>query len=502
MTCQWCFFIEKRRKTGFTVRMLNQTLGLLFLLWISFQPGQSRGCSSFFCRKSLRMSGPKGPDPGKPLFLTPYLEGGKIEEARKLSMVGPLPGVNVKSYSGYLTVNKTYNSNLFFWFFPAQERPETAPVLLWLQGGPGGTSMFGLFVEHGPYVVFKNLTVGFRSYPWTSRYSVLYIDNPVGTGFSFTDDDRGFARDQDDVGRDLYSALTQFFQIFSEFQHNDFYATGESYAGKYVPAIGFYIHKNNPSAKVKINFKGVAIGDGLCDPEMMLGGYADFLYQTGMVDELQKQYVQLQTDGAIQLIQQKKWVEAFEVFDSLLNGDVSPYPSFFQNVTGCTNYFNFLQCQEPEDQGYFAKFVNLPSVRSSIHVGNLTFNDGSKVEKHLLQDVMKTIKPWLAILMDNYRVLIYSGQLDVIVAAPLTERFLPTVPWSGADEYKQAERFYWKIQPNDKEVAGYVRQVGEFFQVVVRGGGHILPYDQPERSFDMMDRFLSTKGWQHTQKGL
>ncbi|MBN3272857.1 CPVL carboxypeptidase, partial [Polyodon spathula] len=351
--------------------------------------------------------------------------------------MGPLPGANVKSYSGSLTVNKTYNSNLFFWFFPSQVRPETAPMLLWLQGCPGGTSMFGLFVEHGPYVVYQNLTVGARKFPWTSKYSVLYIDNPVGTGFSFTDDDKGCARNQDDVGRDLYSALTKFFQIFSEYQNDEFCATGESYAGKYVPAIGYYIHKNNASSKIKINFNGVAIGDDLCDPEVMLASYVEFMYQSGVVDEKQKQFVQQQADLVVNYIQQKKWVEAFEVFDVLLNGDTIPYPSFYQNVTGCTNYFNLLQCQ----------------------------------------------------------VLIYSGQLDIIVAAPPTERFLPTVPWSKVEEYKAADRFFWKVNPDDSEVAGYVCQVGEFYQVIVRGGGHILPYDQPERSFDMIDRFLSKTAW-------
>lgn len=60
--------------------------------------------------------------------------------------------------------------------------------------------------------------------------------------------------------------------------------------------------------------------------------------------------------------------------------------------------------QEPEDQEYFSQFVTLPKVRHAIHVGNLTFHDGSEVEKHLLQDVMKSIKPWLGVLMDNYRV--------------------------------------------------------------------------------------------------
>lgn len=63
------------------------------------------------------------------------------------------------------------------------------------------------------------------------------------------------------------------------------------------------------------------------------------------------------------------------------------------------------------------------------------------------------------------QVLMYSGQLDVIVAAPLTERFLTTVNWTGAAEYKKAPRFHWKVQPGDTEVAGYVRSVGEFYQV-------------------------------------
>lgn len=59
----------------------------------------------------------------------------------------------------------------------------------------------------------------------------------------------------------------------------------------------------------------------------------------------------------------------------------------------------------------------------------------------------------------------YSGQLDVIVAAPLTERFLLTVNWTGAADYKTAPRFHWRVQPSDTEVAGYVRQVKEFYQV-------------------------------------
>ncbi|XP_062925601.1 probable serine carboxypeptidase CPVL isoform X2 [Mobula hypostoma] len=431
---------------------------LLVTVLLSIQTHCISGKFSFFGRTFRNNNAFVPPvvdvDPGNPLFLTPYLESGQIGKARELSLVGPLGGPTVKSYSGYLTVNKTCNSNLFFWFFPAQTRPENAPVLLWLQGGPGGSSMFGLFVEHGPYVVTKNMTLEARKFSWTSKYSMLYIDNPVGTGFSFTDKTDGYARNEDDVGRDLYSALIQFFQIFNDYQKNDFYAAGE-----------------------------------------MLGGYAEFMYQIGIVDRSQKRYIQQQTDIAMRYIQKKKWVEAFDVFDAMLNGDLTEYPSFFENVTGCSNYFNFLQCTEPMDQDYFTVFLSQPEVRKSIHVGNLTFHDGSEVEQHLMEDIMQSVKPWVTVLMNNYRVLIYSGQLDIIVAAPLTEHFLLTVPWSKAEEYKKADRHFWFVNPSDKEVAGYVRKVGEFYQVIIRNGGHILPYDQPERAFDMIDRFISRRGF-------
>ncbi|KAH9368024.1 hypothetical protein HPB48_022290 [Haemaphysalis longicornis] len=68
---------------------------------------------------------------------------------------------------------------------------------------------------------------------WTQRYSVLYVDQPVGTGFSFTDDEAGYARNLTDVGRDMLEFLQQFFTLFDHYNQNEFYITGESYAGAY-----------------------------------------------------------------------------------------------------------------------------------------------------------------------------------------------------------------------------------------------------------------------------
>jgi vitellogenic carboxypeptidase-like protein len=233
-------------------------------------------------------------DPGEPLFLTPYLEQGKLE-ARQLryyflisslyffhlfSSVELLP-YKQKSFSGYLTVNKEYNSNMFFWFFPAQNenKPDT-PVMLWLQGGPGSSSLFALFNEIGPIYIDANENIQLRPITWNKNYHLIFIDNPVGTGFSFTSNEQGYARSQEDVARDLHSGLTQFFQIYTDYVSNPFYVTGESYGGKYVPSITYKIHveNQNPQVKVKINLKGMTIGDGLCDP-MNQYMYGDFLYQ-------------------------------------------------------------------------------------------------------------------------------------------------------------------------------------------------------------------------------
>lgn len=230
--------------------------------------------------KSVDVTG----DPGKPLYLTPLIEKKLIKEAQTAALVNFGEFQNVKSYSGYLTVDKRFQSNLFFWFFPAAHNYSGVPVILWLQGGPGSTSMFGLFNEHGPLKLEKG-KITLRNESWTNTHSVLYIDNPVGTGFSFTTG--GYAKNQTKVGEDLYEALKQFFLLFPELQKNDFFVTGESYAGKYVPAVSHMIHEHNQKSQFKINLKGLAIGNGLCDPEHQLE-YGKYLYQIGLIDSEQE----------------------------------------------------------------------------------------------------------------------------------------------------------------------------------------------------------------------
>ena len=306
--------------------------------------------------------------------------------------------------------------------------------------------MFGLFIEHGPFRVTYDMKLRSRDTAWTMTHNVIYVDNPVGTGFSFTQKDECFAKNQEDVGNDMYEALVQFFRLFPELKANDFYVTGESYAGKYVPAITHKIDAANPSAAAKdrINLKGMAIGDGLCDPATMTN-YGDFLFNIGLIDELDRDYFKKVAAIQQKLIAKKDWVGAFQTFDDLLNGDLSGHPSYFANATGFNYYFNYLLADSPAEFGYYNTFLQLPEVRKSLHVGNLTYNSGVAVEKHLMADVMKSVKPWIEELLEKkvYKVMIYNGQLDVIIAWPLTESFLTSMKWSGAKSYLAAKRSQW-----------------------------------------------------------
>lgn len=183
---------------------------------------------------------------------------------------------NLTSYAGFFTVDVEKGSNMFFWLFPALNGDEKAPVLVWLQGGPGASSMFSLFHEIGPYELSKNgsnhgeIRLGRRELSWNNRYALLFIDNPVGTGFSFTDSPDGYAKTEEDVAANLLTVLSQFYLVFPSKAKVPLYLTGESYAGHYIPALGNAIYKHNaalaPGNPGYIPLVGLAIGDGWIDP--------------------------------------------------------------------------------------------------------------------------------------------------------------------------------------------------------------------------------------------
>ncbi|XP_049879513.1 venom serine carboxypeptidase-like [Pectinophora gossypiella] len=427
---------------------------------------------------------------GDPLFLTPYLERGDIDLARNLSRVPLTDKIGFPSYAGFFTVDEDYSSNQYFWYFPPFSKNANAPVLLWLQGGPGGTSLFGLFTEIGPLIAKKE---GFaqRKYHWALNNHLIFIDNPVGTGFSFTKDDKGYCCDEDCIAKGLYSSVQQFFELFPELRYNDFFITGESYAGKYIPSLAMEIHRQNNKAtqnSEKINLKGLAMGNAYCDPVNQMD-YGHYLYQLGLIDSKQlKLFEDLQGKIRAAIIL-KDWEAADILMDKLLDGEVSNY-SYFKNFTGFNYYYNFLVTNDKTDISVFTKLLENDSVRKSIHVGWLPFNSGKEVQEHLIYDMMKSVACKISELLSYYRIMFYNGQLDIVVAYPLTENFLRKLKFNCASEYKTAKRQMWFV---GEKLAGYVKKAGNLTEVLVRNAGHMVPHDQPKWALDMITKFTRNK---------
>ncbi|KAL1949544.1 hypothetical protein VTO73DRAFT_8425 [Trametes versicolor] len=182
--------------------------------------------------------------------------------------------------SGYADLDA--ENSMWFWFFEARENPETAPLTLWLQGGPGGSGLVGVFQEHGPCRINNDtISVSYNPFSWNNVSNMIYIDQPIPTGFS--QGNRNF-NNSVDAAQDVWSFLQILFadDRLSKFQSNDFGIWTESYGGHYGPTFARqFLDQNariaNGSAEgVPVNLKMLGIGDGLTDPLTQYGSYFDY----------------------------------------------------------------------------------------------------------------------------------------------------------------------------------------------------------------------------------
>ena len=167
-------------------------------------------------------------------------------------------------YSGYLNISD--EKAFHYVLFESQHNPDTDPLILWLNGGPGCSSLIGFSYENGPFRFNTNRTsIQISNHSWNREANLLYIESPGSVGFSFGPVDNS----DHSVQQDNLRALISFFAMFPSFRNNPFYISGESYAGVYVPFLAMAIHQHNqhPDTFIKINLKGFIVGNPCTHPE-------------------------------------------------------------------------------------------------------------------------------------------------------------------------------------------------------------------------------------------
>jgi serine carboxypeptidase 1 len=153
---------------------------------------------------------------------------------------------------------------MFWWLYGCtDESRDSKPLVMWLQGGPGGSSTgFGNFQEIGPVdvdLISRNTT-------WVQVANILFVDNPVGTGYSYVDDIKLLTTDVKEIADDLVNLFAEFLKTHTIFQELPFYIFCESYGGKMTAAFGVALNQAIQSGTIRVKFKGVALGDGWVSP--------------------------------------------------------------------------------------------------------------------------------------------------------------------------------------------------------------------------------------------
>ncbi|EPY51462.1 vacuolar carboxypeptidase Y [Schizosaccharomyces cryophilus OY26] len=412
----------------------------------------------------------------------------------------------VKQYTGYLDVDD--DRHLFFWFFESRNDPVNDPIVLWLNGGPGCSSMTGLFMELGPSRInLTTLKPEYNPHSWNSNASVIFLDQPIGAGFSNGD---GSVLDTITAGKDVYAFLSLFFAKFPQYSHLPFHITGESYAGHYIPQFAKEILEHNQGAndfvatgyehqKSYINLKGVAIGNGLTDPLIQYYYYGKMACENSYGPIMPQEQCDRITNayGTCSKLITACYQTGFTpicIGASLYCNNAMMGP--FQQ-TGLNVYDIREKCHDPENMCYsetgaIEEYLNQEDVVEALGVEqgfkgcNMEVNlgflfKGDWMRKTFREDVT-------AILEEGLPVLIYAGDADYICNHMGNEAWADALEWSGHREFYETDLAPWS--PAGSE-AGRGKTYKNFSYLRIYEAGHMVPFNQPEASLEMLNQWLN-----------
>lgn len=409
--------------------------------------------------------------------------GRNFKEIRANARVKSFVG-NVSSYAGFINVDRASDSNLFYWFFESENNVKN-PLILWLQGGPGQSSLNAVFEENGPYTIIDpdDDKVALRRFRWTKYYNVLYIDNPVGAGYSYTRKLNGYSRTVFDPANNLYKGLNEFFEIYHDYKQNYFYLASESYGGKFVSVLADLIHRKNAHSNSTINLRGLFMGCGFIDPATQVRA-ADYMYELGMLDKNGRQDMLDHEEKARRYIK-SNW-HFLAQYHLLRMGLMTLRVGYHTNPPP-------LDASNPEydvsSYDGLEKFIQKKWVRNAIHVGDATFYDTFRTKFFFRNDILNSVIAQLSNVLNHYKVLMFDGQYDLVVQPTQRDFMIENLDWKGKNPFLKSPRRNWRV--ND-QLAGYKKSFGNLTQVLVRNANHIITRCQPESILSLLRSFIES----------
>ncbi|EOY12973.1 Serine carboxypeptidase 44 [Theobroma cacao] len=197
------------------------------------------------------------------------------------------PNVTFRQFSGYIDIDGKAGRSLFYYFVEAEKDPMNLPLTIWLTGGPGCGSVGDGFLSVGPFITTANAHGLQRNpYSWIKVTNLLFIDSPIGAGWSYSNTSRDYEVGDDSTNKDLLTFILQWFEKHPNFKSRDLYLGGSSYAGHFIPnfANSLLDYNNNQSNSSKFNIKGLALGNPLLRNKLDTLAVYDFFWSRGMIN--------------------------------------------------------------------------------------------------------------------------------------------------------------------------------------------------------------------------
>ncbi|KAI9740022.1 MAG: Cell death protease [Claussenomyces sp. TS43310] len=424
------------------------------------------------------------------------------------------PTYKNNSVPRYVEVDAESDGHLFFWHFQARQLEDQHRTIVWLNGGPGCSSMAGALLEVGPYTLKNGLPLEHNDASWSEVANVLFVDSPIGTGFSYAATDR-YLTDLPELAAQFLTFLVNFLREFPEYQNNDashsnepqiygtgltlkIYLAGESFARQYIPYIAREILDWNQNAKhdeIAIQLRGAMIGNGWISPADQYVSYLPFALQKGLVREDGEihQYLKTQQKECSAALNAPGGKNRVYLEECSMLRDVLRL-SQKKGLSGrmeCVNMYNiklrddYPSCgsnwppQLPDLESYLQrvgvlKALHIPSTRKSKFVecdaDVMSHFEGlnSLSSVNLLPDLLSAIP-----------VVLFSGDQDLICNFLGTEALIDNMFWNGGQGFRGKNN---KVAPIhdwilDDDIVGTFQQARSVTYVKLFNGSHMVPLD-------------------------
>ncbi|CAL2032403.1 unnamed protein product [Caenorhabditis brenneri] len=435
--------------------------------------------------------------------------------------VTDLPGLtftpDFNHYSGFL---RAWTDKYFhYWFTESSHDPSKDPLVLWLNGGPGCSSLDGLIEELGPFHVkdYGN-SVYYNEYSWNKFANVLFLESPAGVGFSYATNFNVTTSD-DDVSLHNYLALVDFLSKFPEYKGRDFWITGESYAGVYIPTLAVRILKDKNNFP---NFKGVAIGNGALNFPNNYNTMVPFYYYHALVrddlyndiaknccnnnigtcDIYSKFFDPNCRDKVINALDGTNELNMYNLYDACYYDPTTNLKKAFierqmRKAVGLPERKHNAATTAPlcAQTNNTNAYLNRADVRKSLHIPSSlpAWQECSdEVGKNYVVTHFDMIAEFQAMIAAGIKILVYNGDVDTACNSIMNQQFLTSLNLTVLGEQEKVNEAWHYSGQTGTAVAGFqTKFAGNVDFLTVRGSGHFVPEDKPRESQQMIYNFMN-----------